>query len=196
MEWALASAPASGETHTGDRGLVTSAREGALIAVVDALGHGPEASRVADAAVEAILDGPVDDLPRVVLRCHHELAGSRGAVLALARFEATGILSWLAIGNVRAILMRHRYGRAQACAAATAHAGILGMRLPPVRPSTIAVRPDDVLVMATDGVGGVELSAQRWSDLPAAAAHALNQNRIAADDALVLTARLSRGAEL
>lgn len=193
IEWASAGAPAAGQVDSGDRDVIVAVGGGALLGVVDALGHGPEASEVADTVVAVLHAGASDELQNILLRCHRELAGSRGAVLALARFESIGTLSWLGVGNVKALLLRPRYGTMQACATVVAHAGVLGMQLPPIRSQSIAVRPEDVLVMASDGVGAVEMEREIWANLPAATAGIVKQHRVPSDDSILLAARLSRG---
>ncbi len=193
VHWASASVPAAGETKSGDRAVVFANRSGALIAVVDALGHGREASEVADIAVAAIEANAEDELPSVLLLCHRELRGSRGAVVALARFEAADTLSWIAVGNVKTLIMRAQFGRTQAFATATAHAGVLGMHMPPTRSGGLVLRSGDVLVMASDGVIDVEMETGPWSSLGDAAARIVECNRVPADDAILIAARLSPG---
>jgi hypothetical protein len=67
------------------------------------------------------------------------------------------------------------------------------MQLPPIRSQSIAVRPEDVLVMASDGVGAVEMEREIWANLPAATAGIVKQHRVPSDDSILLAARLSRG---
>jgi hypothetical protein len=56
----------------------------------------------------------------------------------------------------------------------------------------LAVRPEDVLVLASDGVAGFELDTEQWSNLATAAVRIVQLNRIPSDDAVLLAARISQ----
>jgi hypothetical protein len=50
LEWGIAKRSRLGETTVGDLSLVTHVSNGALLTVIDGLGHGPEAARPAQIA--------------------------------------------------------------------------------------------------------------------------------------------------
>src|SRR5258705_7337173 len=84
----------SGES--GDAYLFLPGDTSALLAVVDGLGHGPEAAVVARAAIATLIrhaDAPLESLMR---RCHGAALQTRGVAMGLVRFEtyATNI-TWL-----------------------------------------------------------------------------------------------------
>src|SRR5689334_21723728 len=90
IEWGLATRPSLGEAESGDLHVVAAFSGGVLVAVLDGLGHGPEAalaSRVAAATLHDNLGEPVTVLME---RCHAALHGTRGAVLSLAVIERQG----------------------------------------------------------------------------------------------------------
>jgi phosphoserine phosphatase RsbX len=138
------------EAQSGDLHVVVPFPGGALVVLIDGLGHGPEAAMAASAAVpvlEAHASDPVVDL---VQHCHGALRKTRGAVMSLASFRtADSSMTWLGVGNVDAVLVRGRGERAEAIAV---RGGVVGYQLPPVRATTVTVSPGDVLIMATDGI--------------------------------------------
>ena len=77
-----------GEAVCGDAHAVVPFASGFLVAVVDGLGHGEEATVAAAAAVATLqrfASEPVIDLVR---RCHEAVRRTRGVVLSLASFRA------------------------------------------------------------------------------------------------------------
>ena len=54
LEYAVVSVPVAGEEESGDLHLVTQTDRGALVAVIDGLGHGSEAANAARAAVATL----------------------------------------------------------------------------------------------------------------------------------------------
>src|SRR5436190_24156041 len=96
LDWAVASRAFPGQTSTGDRAVVKAFPTGTLVAVVDALGHGPEAAAAADKAVAVLERHAHEPLPSIVQRCHTDLIGSRGVVMSLASFKPSDhSMSWL-----------------------------------------------------------------------------------------------------
>jgi len=194
LEWAAAGAAARGESRSGDRHLVQRLPDGALVAVVDALGHGPEAADVAEAAVAGLGRSPAASISRRLLDCHQSLAGTRGAVAALAGVDGVGAVTWLSVGNVEGVVLRPgRDGMAVVSRLAT-RPGILGMRLPPLHESRQPMRPGDVLLVATDGVDPECFPAAAPATDPSAIARRVLENgHRPADDGLVLAVRWSQG---
>lgn len=191
MSWAVAEAPFPNERESGDRYVVQPSADGVLFAAVDGTGHGTAAAaaaRIAAATLEAFAgESPI----ALILRCHEELRGTRGAVMTLAFVHLRDrTLTWLGVGNVEAVLF-HTDDEDSATAERTlVRAGVIGYRLPALRAEVIPLKPFDTLVMATDGitpdfadrlaVGG---DPQRIAD------HILAKHWKGTDDALVLVAR-------
>ena len=87
LERGEAGAPLAGETRTGDLAVFAPYEGGALVAVIDGLGHGGAAADASEAAA-AILSERPDDPPDVLLkRCHDALRSTRGVVATLAWFD-------------------------------------------------------------------------------------------------------------
>src|SRR5919201_5556945 len=89
VEWAVASRPVSGEVVSGDAAIVSSVGDRTLVAAVDALGHGPEAARVAATAASILQEFAGDDVVALVRRCHDGLRGTRGAAISAASISAS-----------------------------------------------------------------------------------------------------------
>ena len=107
IEWATAGQPMTGEVVSGDAAVVETWVDGALVAVIDALGHGPEATEAALLAAELLRRKPGDPLPALMQECHRGLRRSRGIALTLTSFNARDRqMTWSGIGNIEAFLFR------------------------------------------------------------------------------------------
>jgi serine/threonine protein phosphatase PrpC len=195
LEWAFAGAGLGGH-ESGDAHVVAGFPGGALAAVIDGLGHGPDAAEAARAAarvLEAFAGEPVTEL---LFRCHEELRRTRGAVMSLASFDAAGsAMTWTGIGNVEALLLRGGAGPARE--ALTPRGGVVGYQLPAPRATTVPVAPGDTLVMATDGIRSSFVAglARAPKGTPQELADAIFAGHArGSDDALVLVARYRGGA--
>lgn len=194
LEWAVCATPYPRQRRSGDAFLVEETASGVLVAVVDGLGHGEEAADVADRALASLRQTAGRALTECVTACHRELRGSRGVALTVATIDqVAGQLTWVAVGNVEAaVLSRGRNGAATSRMTVPLRGGVVGDRLPPLRDSTAALGPGDVLVCATDGLAPAFLNSVDVSMAPAALARHLHAAYARADDdALVLVARRS-----
>jgi len=184
------------EMTSGDLHVVAPFSGGALVCLIDGLGHGPEAADAARAAEAELLAHPGEDVIPLVRRCHEALRRTRGAVMSIASFSALdGTMTWVGIGNVDGLLLRDAGAGAGSGSheALAVRGGVVGVQLPPLRPETLAVSPGDTLVMATDGVALPTPSAFHWVGDPQELAESL-VNRFAkgTDDAHVVVARCVR----
>ena len=196
LEWGVAALTLPGETASGDLHLVKSVSGGALVAVVDGLGHGEEAASAARTAV-ATLEQHADDAVQALLeRCHWALKGTRGVVMSVASIDPhERALTWAGVGNVETLLI-HGAPATRAAAARTSlvtRGGIVGSALPPIRAQRLPLATGDLLILATDGVregfvDGLPLDgpAQRLAE------QILARHQKGTDDALVLVARYRR----
>ena len=191
VHWGVATLALEGQTESGDLHLVLPVKDGALVAVVDGLGHGEEAAAAARLAVTTLERYP-DEAPLSLLqRCHVALKGSRGVVMSLARFDAPrGTMTWLGVGNVEGVLHHADWSERSARASLITRGGIVGSEVPAVQAAVIPVGPGDTLVFATDGVGSGFLSDVSGRENPQRLAdQILARHGKGKDDALVLVAR-------
>jgi phosphoserine phosphatase RsbX len=186
--WGLASLPLAGESESGDGFVVKAFDKGVLVAVIDALGHGPDAARAARVAAAA-LEQYAHDKPEVLVRrCNDLMRETRGAAISVASFDTqTRTMTWLGVGNVTGALVRADLAAEPRVKRLMVRGGVVGFQLPELQTSVVPVLPGDTLVLATDGVG---IDFTHW--LPAMASpqplaeQILQRYATRDDDALVL----------
>lgn len=191
LETGVAARALPGEPTSGDTYLVAPMRLGALAAAVDGLGHGVEAAAAAERAIGVLAEHNEQSAITLARRCHSALVGTRGAALTLALFNHNDeTLTWLAIGNVDAVLLRGDPAAVPARETIIMRGGTVGARLPLLQASVLTVSGGDVLILATDGIRtgfwdrlDLSLPAQRLAD------EILAGFARDTDDALVLVAR-------
>jgi negative regulator of sigma-B (phosphoserine phosphatase) len=153
VEWAVAARTVHGESVSGDQYLVKPFPHGVLVAVVDGLGHGKDAQAAAAVAV-ATMETCASDPPSILIqKCHAQLCETRGAAITIASIDALERkVRWLGVGNVEGVIV---HGGAQAKPAQsqlTLRGGVVGYRLPSLRESAVLIQPEDLLLLATDGI--------------------------------------------
>jgi hypothetical protein len=192
IEWATAGRVRAGQTESGDQCLAMAVPGGALVGVVDGLGHGAEAAAAAKNAVRSIERHSEESVIALIRKCHRSLAGSRGAVVSVAAFSAVdATMTWLGVGNVEGLLLRGQPTASPARELLLQRGGVVGASLPTLAAAIVPVVQGDTLILATDGVRSDFLhEALPHRDPP----RMLAQRILArfgrqADDALVLVAR-------
>jgi serine/threonine protein phosphatase PrpC len=153
LEWGVATQPIPGQTGCGDLHLVKPYDNGALVAVVDGLGHGDEAIAVSRIAIQVLEEQAGQSVITLVKRCHEALINTRGVVLTLASFNTLdATVNWLSVGNVAGVLLRADITAVPHSETALLRGGVVGYQLPPLSASVFAVAPNDLLILATDGI--------------------------------------------
>lgn len=198
LQWSVAERPLPGETLSGDGYLVAKTTTGWLMAVVDGLGHGPEAAGVTRTFIETLARHAESELLKLVRLGHKELRNTRGSACAIATIDSERcLLSWIGVGNVEGVV-HHTAGGSPNPEYITMRGGIIGYRLPELQPSLVHLADGDILTMATDGINSdfVEL-IKPGQDPKLLSAGILNHYAKPNDDALVLVAcwRNSLGQE-
>jgi negative regulator of sigma-B (phosphoserine phosphatase) len=191
VEFGIAARCRHGEATSGDLAVVNLLPEGALVAGIDGVGHGSEAARAARRAAEVMRESPGDDLVRLVQRCHSALRGTRGAAISVAFVSALeSRMTWLGVGNVEGRVLSGDPAETRPKGSLALGRGVPGHELPAVRAATIAVRPGDVLLLATDGVGaGFADSLELSGSSQAISERILSDHRKPSDDALGIVVR-------
>ena len=189
LEWGVAAQALPGEAISGDRHVMQAFPSGALVAVIDGLGHGEEAATAAEIAVATLIGHAHESVIALLNRCHEQLRASRGAVMSMASFNAVeGTLTWSGVGNVEGML--RRAGTNVSDESLLLRGGIVGIQLPPLSASIIPVMPDDTLIFVTDGITPGFADKLNLRDPPQELADCiLTQHGKGTDDALVLIAR-------
>jgi phosphoserine phosphatase RsbX len=193
-EWGVASLPIERETVSGDAHVLVPTSNGFLAAVVDGLGHGPEAAKAARRVTVSLSNHADDTVTDLMRRCHQDLRGTRGAVLSLASFATNhGTLTWLGVGNVEGNLFRAP-PTAPPRVPLLLRGGVVGYELLPLREVILPIFFGDVLVLVTDGISSgssarspIGCRPQDYAD------EVLSRWRKTHDDALVLAVRYIGG---
>jgi negative regulator of sigma-B (phosphoserine phosphatase) len=154
LEVGCAGAPIAGERRSGDKAVFAAYAGGALVAVLDGLGHGAAAADASDAAAEVLRAHPDWPPQQLVERCHEALRGTRGVVMTMAWFDLeAGRMDWAGVGNVEARLFRAAEGVGARHGGPVVLGGVVGFQLPKaLRTSTVELSPGDAVAFATDGV--------------------------------------------
>lgn len=153
IEWSVASRALPGEAVSGDLHVVTSWEGGALIGVVDGLGHGEEATAAARVAVQALEAHARESLVSVVQHCHRALLKTRGVVMTLASLDThSETLTVLGVGNVEAMVFHPNPRGPARREGVLLRGGVVGYQLPALQTSVLQVALGDIVVFATDGV--------------------------------------------
>ncbi len=181
---AYLSKPADGEIACGDAVVVRRDGDATMVAVIDVLGHGPEAGRVARLASRFLDTAPLATRTRareLVEGLHEALRGTRGAAVAICVLRGHQ-LDACGVGNVETRVLGSRVP-------VISTPGIVGARVGLLRESTGRLASGDRLVCWSDGISSrVELDALRRLAPSDACAHIMNQHRRRHDDASVLVA--------
>jgi phosphoserine phosphatase RsbX len=192
IDWGFASQTMPGQSVCGDGFFVQIWENQALFALMDGLGHGPEAARAVEVASKALDEHHHSGVVLDLLYVHNALHYTRGVCIAAALIDMTvGAMSWAGIGDVDGILIRpvtnerrwmpHRNG-------------VLGMASDLVRKLRLSVEPvasGDLIMFATDGVSRRHAPMlDRTRDPQSIAEDLLVMNAKGTDDASVLAVRI------
>src|SRR5262249_53691266 len=143
--------PFPNEPISGDDAVFFHEKSGLLAAVVDGLGHGPEARQASDRAVESLRekrDFPLDEIAAGVDR---ELAGTRGCVLSIVKYDRSlSVMDSVSLGDVHSHV--YHLKEAHFFTATPLIVGAGQFRRQSVRVERKTVEPGSTLVMFTDGL--------------------------------------------
>lgn len=191
LEWGVAGVALPGFSESGDRHVFQAFEGGALVAVMDGLGHGPEAAAAAVEACAILEANAEESVISLVWRCHAGLKNTRGATISLASFNfRDSVMTWIGVGNVRGICLRADKERNDREESLLLRPGVVGSHLPSLQAAVLPVSPGDSLAFATDGVGSnFDYSSVRSQPPGRAAESILARYAKGKDDALILVAR-------
>jgi negative regulator of sigma-B (phosphoserine phosphatase) len=146
IQTAHVSSPKPGERENGDAVLVRRVHdEQTLLAVIDGLGHGPDAAEAARAAVNELESLPPDTLVLDAMQAmHRALRGTRGAAATLCVVQGTR-METCAVGNVALLTVNCDLPLVLS-------AGILGHQVAKFRISSCELRPGARIALLSDGI--------------------------------------------
>ena len=147
LQQASSMRPYLGERVSGDAVVVKPLESGLLLAIVDVLGHGPEAHALVPVIEAFIGRYGGRDVSAVMTSLHAHLRGSRGAAVGLCAIdEASGRVDYAGIGNT----VIRRIGQTET--RLVSQDGVLGQNMRTPRHQTLQLEPGDTLLLYTDGV--------------------------------------------
>jgi len=161
--------PFPGEPVNGDAWCTTWHAGRCRIALIDGLGHGPEAAQAAQAAVATLNQRPELSPADALAACHGALAGSRGAAISIVQIDPSARqLTYAGIGNVEG-----RLNTANGTTRLIAYRGIIGSARHQVRSFDYALDRSWSLLLHTDGISSrMEITEPMASDASALRAQA------------------------
>ncbi|HKS38583.1 MAG TPA: SpoIIE family protein phosphatase [Verrucomicrobiae bacterium] len=191
IDWSFASRPLPGEKVSGDLHVVHPFTQGVLVAVVDGLGHGQEATAAARTAAHTFTSHADQSIISLIKRCHEALAKTRGATITVASLNVfDGTMTWLGIGPVEGHLLRADARANPPTEVVLLRGGVVGYQLPALQASLIPLFPGDLLILASDGIRSGFSEGLTTTDPPQQIAERiLSAHFKGNDDALVLVVR-------
>lgn len=140
-----------GEKFSGDRYLAIKRKSSMLCVVLDGIGHGKEASKVADMTYDAIKEFANDSLQRIIEQCQQSLENTRGIVISFMLVtEGKNSVEFYSVGNIETLLIN-----AEKVVNLSTTPGIFGAKKHPIRIINVDIPKESQLLMFTDGVGKI-----------------------------------------
>jgi serine phosphatase RsbU (regulator of sigma subunit) len=190
-EYGVKVRPFLGERVSGDAGIVIEEPDGLFLAIIDVLGHGPEAHEVAVSITEFLERENRSDLCRVLVALDKHLRGTRGAAVGLARIDKdSNRLRYAGIGNT----VIRRIGSEPS--RLVSRDGTLGHIMRTPREEELEIGRRDVILLYSDGIQD-HFDLGEYPSLPRDSARAIAQNIVRLfgkphDDATCIALRQSR----
>jgi anti-sigma regulatory factor (Ser/Thr protein kinase) len=140
--------PYPGELACGDAWAVADTPNGPTALLADGTGHGIEAARAANTAVDIFRQHAEEPCAELLLRLHHALVPTRGAAVAIARIDTCAqVIRYAGIGNISGTAIT----RSELCRMVS-HNGIAGHLTPRVREFVYPYAGNPLLILHSDGI--------------------------------------------
>lgn len=145
-------APYPGEQVCGDNWAFSHPQAGPTLLLADGAGHGVDAARAAEAAIQTFAAHIHLSCEEIVAALHRTLAPTRGAAVAVARVDmAARAVRFVGVGNISAILVHSSGARHM-----VSHNGTAGHVAPRIREFTYEFDGSPLVILHSDGL------ATRW----------------------------------
>lgn len=134
-------------SESGDLALTFGDECACMLTLIDVLGHGANARKVAVQAGECVEELRAESPAAIIEGLHRRLAGTRGAVAAVCRFDAeSGMLRYAGVGNIALRIVGRQWG-----SFVTAD-GVLGYGVIHAATKEHKLLPGTALIMHSDGI--------------------------------------------
>ncbi len=152
-QYGAVSRPLPGFTANGDAFYIANTLDSSVVFVIDGLGHGPEAEKASQTAIEVIKTHNQYPLNELFECLHQVLFHTRGIALAAVKFNiSAGTFTHAAIGNVEVKVFP------PLAKTPLPQPGVLGKgRLPQLKVKDYPWAKDNMLVFYSDGI------SRRWA---------------------------------
>jgi len=135
------------ESECGDIAVIKKYEKQCFIALIDVLGHGSEARKVALLAKNYLENNYENELIELMNGLHEHLKGTRGAVAAMCHLDIfTGELTYVGIGNITVRIFGSKPIRF------IPKDGVIGYIMTNPKKYTTKLYPEDTVLMYSDGV--------------------------------------------
>lgn len=165
-------------------------RKGGIVflAIVDGLGHGPQAAKASTAVLNFISENFGAPLPELFQACDLAVRHTRGAALGAARIETdANQLYYAGIGNTRTMVFGERKIRLDG------DPGIIGAGFRKLNVDSIELESGDLVFMQTDGLKRLtdprEYGGLLYGELDPLADRMFQDNYLGTDDGALLVFR-------
>ncbi|MFB2862059.1 SpoIIE family protein phosphatase [Aeromonas sp. MdU4] len=193
VQVAMRQSPCFGEVSSGDGVVVLTREQGALIVVIDVLGHGDSAALLAREMEMFIKECPVLSLTGLMEMVHQHFKGTLGAAITMLSIDfAKNLFQVVGVGNV--LLRKHDCGK---WVSFHAQSGIVCEMIPTLISHEGTFETHDLFIMTSDGIREnipleEELSLLYWSPSQIAG-YMMDHFSKHYDDATVVVARCHNG---
>ncbi|MCT4619195.1 MAG: SpoIIE family protein phosphatase [Marinisporobacter sp.] len=135
------------ESECGDIGVIQEYDHQCFLALIDVLGHGSEARKIALSAKKYLKNNYRMDLTDMINGLHEHLKGTRGAVAAVCHLDIlTGELTYVGIGNITVRIFGTKPTRL------IPKDGTIGYRMRKPQKHRMKLYPGDTILMHSDGI--------------------------------------------
>jgi negative regulator of sigma-B (phosphoserine phosphatase) len=135
------------ESECGDIGIIKEYGNHCFLALIDILGHGSEARKVALYAKLYLENNYEKDSIDLMNGLHEHLKGTRGAVAAICNLNVlTGEMSYVGVGNITARIMGSKFTRL------VPRDGVIGYSMSKPKKQILKLYEGDILLLHSDGI--------------------------------------------
>lgn len=135
------------ESECGDIAVIKEYDNQCFIALIDVLGHGVEARKIALLAKSYLELSYEEELTKLMNGLHEHLKGTRGAVAAICHFDiCTGKLEYVGVGNITVRIFGVKARRF------IPQDGVIGYIIAKPMKNITKLHNGDILIMYSDGI--------------------------------------------